>query len=240
MAANEDAGPPMLQPCPSCGRTDRVAGVPAVYHAGRDSVRITTPARFDDPAQTVTRSVTTSLSSALAPAPADRPSQLGALAAVFLTILSVGTFAGGAAAGHWFSEDSTPTPSRDRPFGNYPFDTNPFDPAPVTDAPQSVFSFLGWISALALLTAIVLFVRAARRGSARRRLLAGRATAERLWSQGWYCGRCATVHFRAASGTVPTALTLQEFRAVVWEAGGYGHLAHVVSGDVRQDGYGPA
>jgi hypothetical protein len=53
--------------------------------------------------------------------------------------------------------------------------------------------------------------------------MAGRPTAERLWSQGWYCGRCGSVHFRTASGG--RALSLQEFQATVWHAGGYGHLA---------------
>ncbi|MEV4558921.1 hypothetical protein AB0K51_18295 [Kitasatospora sp. NPDC049285] len=222
MARIEDTGPPLLQPCPSCGLTDEVAGVPAVYHAGRDSVRITTPARFDDPEETVTRSVTTSLSGALEPAPGllSMPSPLGCLAGM-LGLVSIGTFIAGAAAGHWFSDRTTATHPQ-----NYPFDRTP-----VADSPRPDFAFLGWISALALVAAIALFVRAAKHRSARKRLLAGRAAAERLWSRGWYCARCGTVHFRTESGEEATALTLQEFRALVWEAGGYGHL---VEGGPRQ------
>lgn len=215
MAGNEDAVPPVLQRCPSCGLTDQVAGVPAVYHAGRDSVRITTPARFDDPEGTVTRSVTTSLSSALEPEPVFPPTQPGDLAGVLLVTVSIGTFIGGAGAGHWFSDDSPATQPR-----RYPFDLTP-----VADAVRPDYSFLGWISAFALLSAIALFVRGAGRRSARRDLLAGRPAAERLWSRGWYCGRCASVHLRAEPGTAARAFTLQDFRAMVWEAGGYGHLA---------------
>lgn len=216
MAGVDGTGAPVLQPCPSCGRADEVAGVPAVYHAGRDSVRVTTPARFDDPEETVTRSVTTSLSGALEPVPGvlTTPSPLGCFAAVLVAV-SVGTFVAGAAAGHWFG---------DRPTATHPRQ-HPFDPAAAADASSSGFAFLGWISALALVAAIALFVRAAAHRSARKRLLAGREAAERLWSRGWYCRRCGTVHFRTTGGEEAVALTLQEFRATVWEAGGYGHLA---------------
>ncbi|GJF32161.1 hypothetical protein KNE206_48610 [Kitasatospora sp. NE20-6] len=188
-------------------------GVPAAYHAGRDNERITRRARFSDPETTVTRSVTTSLSSALEPAPTS-PTSAGRAAGAALVVVSVGTFAGGAAAGHWFG-DAVSMPAR-----NYPFDL-----APVADAPLPDYAFLGWISGLALLAAILLFVGTAVRRSAHRRHLAGRPAAERVWSRGWYCRRCGTVHFPAARERAVTALTLQEFRTIVWEAGGYGHLA---------------
>ncbi|WP_327251339.1 hypothetical protein [Streptomyces sp. NBC_01244] len=75
------------------------------------------------------------------------------------------------------------------------------------------------ISAIALLTAVVLFVRVSGDGRAyRRRMEAGLTAAERLWIRGWCCGRCARVHFEGESA----ALTLQEFRVRVWTAGGCG------------------
>ncbi|GAA4984837.1 hypothetical protein [Kitasatospora paranensis] len=217
MAGIEDAGPPVLQPCPSCGLADQVAGVPAVYLAGRDSVRVTTPARFDEAEQTVTREVTTALSQALAPAPQRLTTSLGGCAGVLLVMVSVGTFLGGGLAGHWFSDGAGATDPR-----STPFDPTPFDPTTVTSSPHQDFAFLGWISALAMVAAVALFVHTARRRSAHARLMAGQAAAERLWSQGWYCRRCGSVHFRAESGG--RALSLQEFRAMVWQAGGYGHL----------------
>ncbi|RKE23257.1 hypothetical protein [Streptomyces sp. TLI_171] len=220
MTGIEDAGPAVLQPCPSCGLGDQVSGVPAVYHAGRDSVRVTRPARHDEGEETVTRSVTTSLSGALAPAPTLLPfTAAGDVAGgVLLVLVAIGTFIGGAAGGHWFSEDSEPT--RRTTTGGWYYTQQ--DAAP---AHHSSLAFLGWISALALLSAITLLVRAGRRQAARKLLLAGRAEAERLWSQGWYCRRCGSVHFRARPGEKARALTLQEFRSQVWEAGGYGSLA---------------
>ncbi|WP_405014958.1 hypothetical protein [Kitasatospora sp. NBC_01539] len=213
MAGIEDGGAPVLQPCPSCGLTDLVVGVPAAYHAGRDSERITTRARFAEPETTVTRSVTTSLADALEPAPTP-PASAGRAAGMALLVVSVGTFAGGAVAGHWFG-DAVSTDRR----------TYPFDLASVADAPRPDYAFLGWISGFALLAAVLLLVGTAVRRSAHRRRLAGRPAAERVWSQGWYCLRCGTVHFPAVRGRAVTALTLREFRTVVWEAGGYGHLA---------------
>lgn len=72
-------------------------------------------------------------------------------------MLSVGTFVGGALAGHWFGDGAGATDQRN----------DPFAPTPVASAPHQGFAFLGWISALALVTAAALFVRAARRGAGR-------------------------------------------------------------------------
>ncbi|MFG2822419.1 hypothetical protein ACGFX4_23675 [Kitasatospora sp. NPDC048365] len=214
MAGIDDGRPAVLQPCPGCGLADELAGVPAVYHAGRDTVRVTTPARFDEPANTVTRAVTTSLAAALSPVP-PTPLRLPPFghwfAGVFLVLVSVGTFIGGALAGHWFSEDR----ASGEPQG-YPFDAWPVEPAPGPD-----LAFLGWISALALLAAIAVFVRIAVRRPDRRQPPFDPAAAERLWSRGWYCRRCGCVHFRAEPGREARALTLQEFRAEVWAAGGW-------------------
>ncbi|MFD5437267.1 hypothetical protein ACFWJ4_34590, partial [Kitasatospora sp. NPDC127067] len=75
---------------------------------------------------------------------------------------------------------------------------------------------------------VLLVTAAALRASADLEL-AGRPRAEHLWAQAWYCARCGTAHFPPTTGVptgVPTAaLSLPEFRRVVWTAGGYGHLA---------------
>ncbi|GAA2742019.1 hypothetical protein GCM10010440_15530 [Kitasatospora cinereorecta] len=227
-----DTGPgperPRLQPCPSCGLSDRVTGVPAVYLAGRDQVTEVVPARGDDPRRTVTRQVTSALSAALAPAPARRTSPFWALS-VLAGLVSIATFIGGAASGHWFS-DEQPAQGAEGYWTTGP-DGNPMHVTYggfVHDAVQARpnLAFLGWISALALLTAVVLLVAASRRRAEFQELMTGRPAAERLWAQAWYCDRCGTAHFPAAAAGEPSrALTLQEFRAVVWEAGGYGDMA---------------
>ncbi|GAA4840643.1 hypothetical protein GCM10023235_15280 [Kitasatospora terrestris] len=136
------------------------------------------------------------------------PTQGTLAAGVFLMVVSVVSFIWGAAAGHWFSHDPVGAPSL---YGSWP----------IVESTRPDYAFLGWISGLALVAAVVVLLRASVLSSDRRRLLAGRENAERLWSQGWYCRRCGCVHFRAERGRESRALTLPEFRAMVWEAGGY-------------------
>ncbi len=214
-----DAIPPHLQPCPSCGLTDRVSGVPAVYLAGRNQVSRVVPRTDDRAEHTETRLVTTALSDALAPEPARRNSPLGCLGMLGL-LAAIGTFVGGAAAGHWFSAAAAD------PFapgsGTYPPGFGA-DPAP---AARSDYAWLGWISGAALVVGAVLLGYAVVRRSAFRKLVAaGRPAAERLWSRAWYCERCGSAHFPARPGEPSRALTLGEFRETVWTAGRYGHLA---------------
>lgn len=221
MSGTADAGPSALLPCPSCGLADRVAAVPAVYHAGRSSIRVTTPAGFGETAQTSARSATTSLAAALAPAPQILPPVLRALAGVFLLLVSVGTLIAQAVGESWFG-------AGDAPDGNaypYPLASSPLTPYPLVADPPPDLSFLGWTSACTGLAAIALLTWAGIHRSARRRLLAGRPAAEQVWSQGWYCARCATVHLRAGRNERTRVMTLRDFRELVWEAGGYGHLA---------------
>lgn len=67
----------------------------------------------------------------------------------------------------------------------------------------------------------------------RRPVRRGRAKAEEVSRLGWYCGRCGSVYFRA--GAVPDgaqdskSYSLDEFRRIVFGAGGYPHLANVRS-----------
>ncbi|MFD3529891.1 hypothetical protein [Streptomyces sp. NPDC058664] len=217
--------------CPGCGRDDLVQAVPAVYTAGRDTVTSRERDRDGD-MRTVTRRVSTGLSDALAPVP--RPPTYGIVAlGVLAALVSVGTFIGGVQAGHWFEDgpaeaggDGVPhvggvylvpegstTPDYSQPLGT------------AGSAPPPDFAHLGWISAAALLVVVLVTVVASRRRTAFARLTRGRHRAEELWSHGWYCHRCGTVHLAGVPGEDRTPLTLQRFRERVWEHGGYGDLA---------------
>ncbi|MCX5408960.1 hypothetical protein OHA37_34530 [Streptomyces sp. NBC_00335] len=210
-AAEADRGAGSLPGCPSCGRDDEVRAVQAVFLDGHRHVREESGAGVQRRA--VTRETVSRLARALAPtAPAPRIQGRSCLG-VLLVMVSLGTFWVGALAGHWFGGSM----GENRP--GYPYEG--WDGAETSD-PEAGLFFLGVISAIALLAAVVLFVRASRDGRAYRgRMEAGLAAAERLWIRSWYCGRCARVHFEGESA----ALTLQEFRVRVWTAGGYGDLA---------------
>ena len=217
--------------CPGCGRDDRVQAVPAVYLAGRDAVTSRERDRDGD-MRTVTRTVTTGLSDALAPVPQPPSYAIGCLG-VLAALVSIGTFIGGVQAGHWFEDDpaeaggdgvprvggiylvpdGSTTPDYSHPLGT------------VAPAPPPDFAFLGWISALALLAAVLVFTVVLRRRAAFTRLTRRRHRAEELWAHGWYCHRCGTVHFADVPGEDRAPLTLQRFREKVWEHGGYGDLA---------------
>ncbi|MFD8787591.1 hypothetical protein [Kitasatospora sp. NPDC059599] len=80
------------------------------------------------------------------------------------------------------------------------------------------------IPVIALVVAAVFFVTGGVLNASAARELAGRPRAEHLWARAWYCDRCGTVHFPPGRGLPAGALSLQEFRRVVWHAGGYGHL----------------
>ena len=60
----------------------------------------------------------------------------------------------------------------------------------------------------------------------RRRIKAGKPSAEAIWRLGWYCRRCAVVYFRvgeAPAGSTPgQPLTPAQFQRIVWTAGRYG------------------
>jgi hypothetical protein len=197
-----------LSPCPSCGLADRVSGVPAVYMAGRDQVNVVVPGSGGRMEHTESRLMTTALADALAPAPTTATGLwMGCLAFPLLAVAVV-TFIAGATSGHWF--------------GGYPV-SPPGAGLPGEDHPD--YAFLGVISLLALVAGACLILTAVFRAVAFRRLVdVGRPAAEGLWSRAWYCGRCGTVHLPPQPGHPALALTFREFRAVVWTAGGYGHL----------------
>ncbi|MEU3479201.1 hypothetical protein ACI2LO_16270 [Streptomyces sp. NPDC033754] len=195
--------------CPGCGKDDRVQAVPAVYLAGRDAVTSRERNRDGD-LRTVTRTVTTGLSDALAPVPessAHPISCVGFLAGFVCVASAMGwVFVGGAL------EDE---PASEADFGMFG--------TPPELGPD--LSFLGWVSALALGVVVLVLLELRRRRTAFAHLTRGRHRAEELWSQGWYCHRCGTVHFVDVPGEDRAPLTLQRFRERVWERGGYGDLA---------------
>ncbi|MFI7355442.1 hypothetical protein ACIBTP_15990 [Streptomyces avidinii] len=136
---------------------------------------------------------------------------------MLLVLVSVGTFIGGSLGGKWFAD----APGAEQ--GDWSAGTLGAGAGPGPSASGAELLFLGWISAFALVGAVLLIAAAARTPRAfRARVAAGRVAAEGVWSRGWCCARCAVVHFAAGPG-----MTLQEFRGTVWSAGGYGELAEV-------------
>ncbi|MGW0122333.1 hypothetical protein [Streptomyces sp. NPDC003327] len=196
--------------CPGCGRDDRVQAVPAVYVAGRDAVTARERDRDGD-LRMVTRTVTTGLSDALAPVPR-RPLQALGCVGLLAGFVCVGSFMGWVFVGGALEDEPAPVP--DMAFG---------PPEPPALGPD--LGFLGWVSALALLVTVLVTVELWRRRAAFARRTRGRHRAEELWSRGWYCHRCGTVHFADVPGEDRAPLSLQRFRERVWEHGGYGDLA---------------
>ncbi|GAA2796351.1 hypothetical protein [Streptomyces showdoensis] len=203
--------------CPGCGRDDLVQAVPAVYLAGRNAV--TSRERdADGDLRTVTRTSTTALADALAPVP-PKPSRGLAGLGLLAGLLGLGAFLGRKLAGT----------AEEAGFPDGGYVGAPDDLAQDT-GPD--LAFLGWTAALALAVVVLVVVLLLYRGAVHARRTAGRHQAEELWSQGWYCHRCGTVHFLDVPGEDRAPLTLQRFRERVWERGGYGALAarHPVSG----------
>ncbi|MFF6899942.1 hypothetical protein [Streptomyces hydrogenans] len=216
--------------CPGCGQDDRVQAVPAVYLAGRDAVTGRERDRDGD-VRTVTRTVTTGLSDALSPVPR-KPSHGLAALGVLAGFVSLATFVGGVQAGHWFEDAPADTGADGVPRvgGVYLIpdgSTTPDYTQPLGQAAASPpdFAYLGWISAAALLVVVLVAAATYRRRTAFARLTEGRPRAEELWSRGWYCHRCGTVHLEDLPGEDRAPLTLQRFREKVWRHGGYGELA---------------
>ncbi|MFI5530876.1 hypothetical protein ACIA8O_20285 [Kitasatospora sp. NPDC051853] len=87
------------------------------------------------------------------------------------------------------------------------------------------FGLLRWLALPLLAVGLAALLTAVGRARRYRRETAGRAGAEALWATGWYCGRCAVAYLTPRPGEGVRGLTLSEFRAAVWSAGGYGHLA---------------
>ncbi|CAM5634474.1 hypothetical protein [Streptomyces narbonensis] len=196
--------------CPGCARDDRVQAVPAVYLAGRDAVTSRERDRDGD-MRTVTRRVTTGLSDALAPVPTAPAHAIGLLG--FLSgFVCVASFMAWVFVGGALEDDEAPEA-----------DFGAFGPPPADLGPD--LGFTGWLSAAALGVTLLVVLEVRRRKTAFAHRTRGRHRAEELWSHGWYCHRCGTVHLEGVPGEDRTPLTLQRFREKVWEHGGYGDLA---------------
>ncbi|MGW3181710.1 hypothetical protein ACWDD9_20785 [Kitasatospora sp. NPDC001119] len=233
--------PGALTPCPSCALTDQVRSVPAVHLGERRNVTVRSSGRDG---RVETREEVSALGRALAPAPPAVGTAVQTLASLgFVTLVgAVFTFVQG-------------TMARDAPVArkpdlsppdwvtahpgfpnDFPTDLLPGDlpkAAPASPATHTAAALADandalvplWGSCLILAVAIALLAGATALFLARRRHLAGRPRAERLWNQAWYCARCGTTHFPPAAGQGTGSLGLAEFRKAVWTAGGYGDLA---------------
>jgi len=213
---------PGLRPCPSCLQLDQVANVSVVRNRAVETVELT--------------STTFNQTGDLAQAPMSsrssvtRPTLLGRRLAVAPTASPRGfavfaVFFGLAAAGSYYlygSADTDGSPSADG------FPSTAGSPSTVEFSaasppfPFAVCVALTVLSAVLLLGAIGVAVRM-------RPVRRGRAAAEDASRRGWYCGRCGVVYFQP--GSVPTGAepakpySPDEFRGIVFAAGGYGHLA---------------
>lgn len=203
----EVAGGSWSLACPRCGRDDQVLGVSAAYLRAKAELREEV-GRGED-AKVTTREVHSALGKALAVAPEEPEGGTMGCFGVVLLLVSIGTFIWGAFQGKWFDRDAATrfVPGTGGDVGRF-----------VVDPPMT---YLGVISAASLLVGVVLIAVSSRAVRIwRRRTEPGRAAADRVWAEGWYCGRCGTVHLAGER-----AMTLQEFRIRVWSAGGYGDLA---------------
>ena len=88
------------------------------------------------------------------------------------------------------------------------------------DTLGTISILLAVLSALCLVGMVVALIR-------RSAVTPGRPAAEAVWRRGWYCTRCALVHF--APGEEPPGVLYGQvldpysFRSLVWTTGGYGN-----------------
>ncbi|MFD5463880.1 hypothetical protein ACFWIQ_13825 [Kitasatospora sp. NPDC127059] len=229
-----------LTPCPSCALTDQVRSVPAVHLDERRKVTVRSSGRDG---RTETREEVSALGRALAPAPPTFTTAFQTLLVLGILTLfgTVATFTTGMsnrnASVHHEPDLSPPDwvtkhpgfpndlPTELPGFGPKPTPASPatHPAAPLAEATGTPTVLL--VSYLLLAVTIALGAGAIALFLARRRHLAGRPQAERLWNQAWYCARCGTAYFPPTAGQGTGALGLADFRRTVWTAGGYGDLA---------------
>ncbi|MFD8781252.1 hypothetical protein [Kitasatospora sp. NPDC059599] len=223
-----------MPPCPSCALTDQVRAVPAVHLAERRNVTVRSSDR-DGRTSTRTQEEVSALGRALAPAPPATSTAFKILAFLSFPALvgAVATFIGGMhqrdVDAHSGPDLSPPAWATQHP-GLYDLSDYPKGPSPLTSTATPAADANGTptvllVSYLLIGLVIALVAGATALFIARRRRLAGRPQAERLWNQAWYCARCGTAHFPPAAGMGAEAFTLTDFRSTVWTVGGYGALA---------------
>lgn len=201
-----------LPECPVCGQDERVLAVPAIYESSHGTEVTLARARAtinDDDATHAAKAAARERmastppalirSAVLAPAPRINAVGCGCLAFVVAVPATIlWTIAGSTAP------DDTSSP-RD------------------VSTHQTLVSFATGLTILAAALLLVMVFGLFRS----RAVKAGRPAADAVWRKGWYCTRCAVVHFAAGeepSGVRPgQALDPDTFRQMVWTAGGYGN-----------------
>ena len=202
-----------LTSCPVCGRDDAVSAVPVVYessHAAELTIARAQSVVNDDDSSRASKAAARATLAATPP-PSVRSRQLvlaptsrwaACLVGAVLLAFPVGFVQIMAQSSKHFSKTGELT-------------TDPENAALAAVA----FGFAA-LSAACLVGMVAALIR---RGVVNR----GRGAADAVWRRGWYCGRCALVHF-APGEEPPGVLTGQvldpdRFRALVWTAGGYGN-----------------
>jgi hypothetical protein len=209
-----------LPECPVCGRDEKVVAVPAIFESSHNTESAIDRARMtinDDDATYAQKAAARERMAAtppaqirsaiLAPAPAVKAAGCGCLAfvvaipAVILWVIAAGTNPTG---GSSFTADSGFS-ARDE---------------------SQHHTLVAFATSLTVLAGVFLLFMVF--GLARGRAVkAGRPAADAIWRKGWYCTRCAVVHFAAGeepSGVRPgQSLDPDTFRQMVWTAGGYGN-----------------
>lgn len=203
--AEGEGGGGGLPACPRCGREDLVLGVSAAYLRAKAEMRVERSRTEDD--SVTTREENSALAKALAIAPGEPDRSSAGCLGVLLVLGSTGALVWGAIEGKWIEGDTAPVLVGSDADGLFAVD--------------ETTAYLGWLGAALLLVGVLLIAVSGRAVRTwRRRTEPGRVAADRVWAEGWYCGRCGTVHFAGER-----AMSLQEFRTKVWSAGGYGDLA---------------
>lgn len=195
----QDAVPPGsskgLTPCPSCGGSATVASVPAVFHtAGATETVIAHAERVIRDDDSTRAEVRAARTAIASTGKPVVPSRLLA-PAPSSTMFPLG-------AGAAFSAFMA-------------FATGQF-----SDTVSSTVSVLAGTGTVGFCVALG---RSFRRNA---RVRAGRPAAEAVWHRGWYCERCGVVYFQPGEQPSGTAegqtLSPEQFRRLVWSAGGYG------------------
>lgn len=196
-----------LPPCPSCGRDDAVLAVPAVHEASRATARTISQARatLDDDAAMAVDKAAARATLADTPPPAVRPALLAP--APEIRALGCGCLAflvAIPAAIAWivaFTGDGSAVVEPGRH--------------------HAILAVAGVFTALFAVTLAGTAVGIRRHRSVQ----AARPLADEVWRRGWYCTRCAIVHFAPGeepAGVLPgQTLDPDSFRRLVWRAGGY-------------------
>ncbi|MEU8773805.1 hypothetical protein [Streptomyces sp. NPDC048606] len=193
-----------VPPCPRCGRADRVTGVPAAHLEARATRREETDAGPDGRATVTTTRRDAALARALAPHPPEPENGGTACLGASLLFAAAGTFVWWLVAANRYHVAAARRAAT-AGLGDHPAPEAPLHPLVGT---VSATAF-----ALGLLAIGAFHISLA---SWRRRTRTGRAAADRVWSKGWYCARCGSVHHAEGPPS-----TLYEFRVRVWTAGGW-------------------